>query len=171
MAIHDGMVAALAEECIDDVISWRRTILELPEIGFEEVKTAELSAQVLNRLGLEVMSGVAGTGIVATLRGGQPGPTVALRGRHGRPATAGGNGSSLSPRGCPGSCTRAWTRRPHCHAPWGRNSSRGSARSEGQCQVPVPACGGAGRRSGSDDCSRRAPQPRRRRHIRSTPLA
>ncbi|MGB4338118.1 MAG: M20 family metallopeptidase [Bacillota bacterium] len=79
MAIHDGMVAALAEECIDDVISWRRTIHELPEIGFEEVKTAELSAQVLNRLGLEVMSGVAGTGIVATLRGGQPGPTVALR--------------------------------------------------------------------------------------------
>jgi hypothetical protein len=28
MAIHDGMVAALAEECIDDVISWRRTIHE-----------------------------------------------------------------------------------------------------------------------------------------------
>lgn len=73
------MVTALSQGCAGDVVAWRRQIHACPEIGFEEYKTAELAAQVLSQLGLEVKTGIAGTGIVATLRGALPGPTVALR--------------------------------------------------------------------------------------------
>ncbi len=79
MAIDDAVIAALSEGCASDVVAWRRQIHAHPETGFEEYKTAELAAQVLRHLGLEVHTGVAGTGIVATLRGALPGPTVGLR--------------------------------------------------------------------------------------------
>lgn len=79
MAIDDAVIAALSEGCARDVVAWRRQIHAHPETGFEEFRTAELAAQVLRHLGLEVQTGVAGTGIVATLRGALPGPTVGLR--------------------------------------------------------------------------------------------
>src|ERR1051325_9632754 len=61
------------------LIAWRRDIHEHPELGEQEVRTARLVAEHLRGLGLEVRSGVAQTGIVALLRGGKPGPVVALR--------------------------------------------------------------------------------------------
>lgn len=79
VAIDDATVAALSEECSTQVVQWRRQIHANPELGFEEFETAELSAEVLRRLGLDVQSGIASTGIVATLYGSHPGPTVALR--------------------------------------------------------------------------------------------
>lgn len=61
------------------VIAWRRQIHQNPELGNREVLTAQLVAAHLRSLGLEVRTGVAHTGVVALLRGGRPGPVVALR--------------------------------------------------------------------------------------------
>ncbi len=61
------------------VLVWRRDIHAHPELSNRETRTAELVAQHLRSLGLEVRTGVAKTGVVAVLRGGRPGPVVALR--------------------------------------------------------------------------------------------
>ncbi len=57
----------------------RHRIHENPELGNREFETARLVAQYLRDLGLEVDTGVAHTGVVAILRGGRPGPVVAVR--------------------------------------------------------------------------------------------
>lgn len=69
----------IADRLEPKVIEWRRDIHEHPELGNREVRTAALVAAHLKRLGYEVRTGVAKTGIVAVLRGGLPGPVVALR--------------------------------------------------------------------------------------------
>ena len=61
------------------VIAWRRDIHENPELGEQETRTATLVADHLRKLGLEVKTGVANTGVVAVLKGAKPGPVVALR--------------------------------------------------------------------------------------------
>lgn len=68
--------AAAIEE---KLIAWRRDIHEHPELGEQETRTAGLVAEHLKKLGLEVKTGVAKTGVVALLNGGKPGPVVALR--------------------------------------------------------------------------------------------
>jgi metal-dependent amidase/aminoacylase/carboxypeptidase family protein len=61
------------------LIAWRRDIHEHPELGEQETRTSALVAAHLTALGLDVKTGVAGTGVVAILKGGKPGPVVALR--------------------------------------------------------------------------------------------
>ncbi|HET9385741.1 MAG TPA: amidohydrolase [Gemmatimonadales bacterium] len=61
------------------VVAWRRDIHAHPELSNRETRTAELVANQLRSLGMEVRTGVAHTGVVAVLRGGKPGPVVALR--------------------------------------------------------------------------------------------
>jgi amidohydrolase len=61
------------------LIAWRRDIHENPELGEQENRTAGLVAGHLKSLGLEVKTGIAHTGVVAMLKGGKPGPVVALR--------------------------------------------------------------------------------------------
>lgn len=61
------------------VIEWRRDIHKNPELGNNEVRTAKMIADHLRSLGIEVTEGVAVTGVVGVLKGGKPGPTVALR--------------------------------------------------------------------------------------------
>jgi amidohydrolase len=61
------------------VTAWRRDIHEHPELSNREFRTARLVARHLEEIGLEVRSGVAHTGVVGVLRGGRPGPAVALR--------------------------------------------------------------------------------------------
>ena len=63
----------------DHLIAWRRDIHEHPELGEQETRTAGLVATHLSRLGLEVKTGIARTGVVGILKGGKPGPVVALR--------------------------------------------------------------------------------------------
>ena len=63
----------------DKLVGWRRDIHEHPELGDQETRTAALVATHLKALGLEVRTGVARTGVTGVLRGGLPGPTVALR--------------------------------------------------------------------------------------------
>jgi len=61
------------------VVAWRRDLHEHPELGNEETRTAALIAAQLKSLGIEVQTGVARTGVVGILKGGKPGPVVALR--------------------------------------------------------------------------------------------
>jgi len=61
------------------VVAWRRDIHAHPELSFEETRTAALVAEHLRSLGIEVQTGVGKTGVVGILRGGRPGPVVALR--------------------------------------------------------------------------------------------
>lgn len=60
-------------------IAWRRDIHQHPELSNREVRTSKLVADHLRSLGIEVRTGVAKTGVVGILRGGRPGPVVALR--------------------------------------------------------------------------------------------
>jgi amidohydrolase len=61
------------------MIGHRHTIHRYPELGNREFKTAELVTGHLKRLGLEVRTGIAHTGVVGVLRGKLPGPVVAVR--------------------------------------------------------------------------------------------
>jgi amidohydrolase len=70
---------ALTSAELPKVIAWRRDIHEHPELSNRETRTAKLVADHLTRLGLEVQTGIAHTGVVALLKGGLPGPTVAVR--------------------------------------------------------------------------------------------
>jgi amidohydrolase len=61
------------------VVAWRRDIHQHPELGNREVRTAGIVAGHLKALGIEIRTGVAHTGVIGVLRGGKPGPVVALR--------------------------------------------------------------------------------------------
>lgn len=70
---------SLVRQVAPQVVAWRRALHAHPELSNQEHETAALVARELKSLGLEVRTGVAGTGVVAVLRGSRPGPTVALR--------------------------------------------------------------------------------------------
>src|SRR5690606_34208527 len=62
------------------VISWRRDIHAHPELSNREFRTAEKVTEHLRGLGLDqVTTGIAHTGVVGILKGGKPGPVIALR--------------------------------------------------------------------------------------------
>lgn len=70
------------DELMPDLIATRRDLHEHPELAFEEVRTSGIVAQRLQKLGLEVQTGVAKTGVVGFLRGGASKPgakTIAIR--------------------------------------------------------------------------------------------
>ena len=61
------------------VIDWRRDIHEHPELGNREVRTAALVTKHLKALGMDVQTNVGVTGVLGVLKGGLPGPVIALR--------------------------------------------------------------------------------------------
>lgn len=61
------------------VIEWRRHFHQHPELSNREVKTAAFVAEHLKKLGIEVQTGVAKTGVIGLLKTGKPGPVIALR--------------------------------------------------------------------------------------------
>src|ERR1700694_3582763 len=70
------------DELVPDLIATRRDLHEHPELAFEEVRTSGIVAQRLQKLGLEVQTGVAKTGVIGYLRGGASKPgakTIAIR--------------------------------------------------------------------------------------------
>ena len=72
----DRRTAAIA----DKVTGWRHDIHQHPELGYAEKRTSALVAAHLRSLGIEVQENVGGIpGVVGVLKGGKPGPTVALR--------------------------------------------------------------------------------------------
>jgi amidohydrolase len=76
----DTAVAAAAERIEPRIVAWRRDIHANPELGNREVRTAKIVAAHLRALGFDsVREKVAHTGVVGVLKGGRPGPVVALR--------------------------------------------------------------------------------------------
>ena len=73
-------VKAAIDERRDWLIDIARTILDNPEPGFHEVKTSRYVSEKLDELRIAHESGIALTGIKGYLRGGRPGPTVAVIG-------------------------------------------------------------------------------------------
>ncbi|WP_019640529.1 M20 metallopeptidase family protein [Paenibacillus fonticola] len=63
----------------EEIISLRRHLHQYPELGFQEFITSQYVASYLEQLGLKVQRGVAGTGVVALLETGRPGPCIAVR--------------------------------------------------------------------------------------------
>lgn len=68
----------VCKHLIKDAIAWRRDFHSAPELGFEELRTSERVAQLLESFDIEVHRGLGGTGVVGTLRTGD-GPTIGIR--------------------------------------------------------------------------------------------
>ena len=67
------------EPLMKKVVEWRHDLHQFPELSNREFKTSKKVENHLRSLGLEVTTGIAHTGVVAILKGGKPGPLVALR--------------------------------------------------------------------------------------------
>jgi len=74
-----SLIDQRAKDIEAKVVAWRRDFHEHPELSNREFRTSKIVAEHLQALGLEVHTGVAHTGVVGVLRGGKPGPVVALR--------------------------------------------------------------------------------------------
>ena len=83
LAAQDSQEAQVEEALAgiqDTIIRLREHIHQYPELGNREFRTAELVANHLRSLGFdEVRTDIAHTGVVGILRGGRPGPVVAVR--------------------------------------------------------------------------------------------
>jgi amidohydrolase len=77
-AVQDGLGADRAS-LEPELIETRRTVHRNPELAFAEHRTAELVADRLRAIGYEPRVGVGGTGVIADLDGGRPGPTLLIR--------------------------------------------------------------------------------------------
>ncbi|HWM89950.1 MAG TPA: M20/M25/M40 family metallo-hydrolase, partial [Thermoanaerobaculia bacterium] len=62
-----------------EIVEIRHRLHQNPELSNRETQTAALVADYLKKLGLEVRTGIAKTGVVGILKGGKPGPVVAVR--------------------------------------------------------------------------------------------
>lgn len=61
------------------IVTWRRYLHQRPELGFQEQLTAEFVAKKLQEWGINHETGIAKTGIVATIVGNGKGPVLAIR--------------------------------------------------------------------------------------------
>lgn len=78
----DSLNEAIADQVdavTERVVAWRRDIHANPELSNREFRTSALVAEHLRSLGIDVQTGVAHTGVVGVLKGGKPGPVIALR--------------------------------------------------------------------------------------------
>ena len=72
-------IGRLAREAEPGLVEIRRDLHAHPELAFEEHRTASLIARELTRLGIDHQTGVGQTGVVGTIPGGRPGPTLVIR--------------------------------------------------------------------------------------------
>ena len=79
LAQSDADLAAATARLAPRMVEIRHDLHLNPELGNHETRTAGIIAAELTRLGLEVRTGVAHTGVIGILRGGKPGPVVAVR--------------------------------------------------------------------------------------------
>jgi hippurate hydrolase len=75
----DGLEREVREGFGEKIVALRREIHREPELGFDTEKTAAKVLAALDGLPLEIQTGVAENGVVATLEGEGDGPTVGLR--------------------------------------------------------------------------------------------
>lgn len=72
-------IEAAAAKVMPQVVEWRRYLHQHPELGNREFETSKMVAEQLRKLGIEVRTGIAKTGVVGILKGSQPGPVIGLR--------------------------------------------------------------------------------------------
>jgi amidohydrolase len=75
----DERIAALTREIAPGLIPIRRDLHQHAELSLQETRTAALVSEYFTKLGLEVRTGIGGTGVLGILRGGKPGPVVGMR--------------------------------------------------------------------------------------------
>ncbi len=73
-------VRAATDRLAPELIAIREDIHSHPELGLRETRTSALVADYFRKLGLDVRTGYAKTGVIGILKGGKPGPIVAMRG-------------------------------------------------------------------------------------------
>ena len=73
MEIHDSV-----QKRHEEMTGWRRELHSRPELAFQEKWTSDFVAEKLESFGLPIHRGLAGTGVVATLKNGE-GPSIGLR--------------------------------------------------------------------------------------------
>jgi amidohydrolase len=74
-----GEIDTATARLMPKIIEWRRHLHQNPELGNREVNTAKYVETHLRKLGIEVRTGIAKTGVVGILKGSQPGPVIGLR--------------------------------------------------------------------------------------------
>lgn len=79
VVLQNPRVDEATARILPEITTIRHTLHQNPELGNREVETARLVATYLRRLGFQVDTGIAYTGVVAVLKGGKPGPVVAVR--------------------------------------------------------------------------------------------
>src|SRR6188768_4283137 len=72
-------IDAAAAKVMPKVVEWRRFLHQHPELSNREVNTAKFVADELRKLGIEVRTGIAKTGVVGILKGAGAGPVIGLR--------------------------------------------------------------------------------------------
>jgi amidohydrolase len=77
--IDPASIDAAVSKVEPQVIEWRRDLHAHPELSNRETRTSGIVAKQLRALGMEVKTGIGLTGVAGLLRGGRPGPTIALR--------------------------------------------------------------------------------------------
>lgn len=77
--MYEEKIRKISEEINEELIKIRRDIHAHPEIGFHEERTSGLIAAELQKLGIEVKTKVAGTGVIGILKGRETGKTIMLR--------------------------------------------------------------------------------------------
>jgi len=78
-ATQRSEVAAAGKAMQQQVIDWRRHFHQYPELSNREEQTAKRVAEELRKLGLQPRTGIAHHGVTAVIKGGKPGPRIALR--------------------------------------------------------------------------------------------
>jgi amidohydrolase len=78
-AQSDAEIRSAVDKAAPRMIEIREDLHRHPELGNQETRTAGIITAELKRLGLEVRTGVATTGVIGVLRGAKPGPVVAIR--------------------------------------------------------------------------------------------
>lgn len=75
----EDIVDLQLEQLFPKMMNWRRHLHQYPELSFHERVTSSWIATQLSELGIAVQTGVGGHGLIATIKGDQPGPVIALR--------------------------------------------------------------------------------------------
>lgn len=79
LAAQQEKIDAAVDRFASQIVRMRENIHQHPELGNRETATAKMVADHLRSLGMEVREGIAYTGVVGLLKGGRPGPVVAVR--------------------------------------------------------------------------------------------
>jgi amidohydrolase len=83
IATSGAAAAATAQQLVEpelkQITAWRRDLHEHPELSNREVRTSKLIADELKKLGYDVRTGIAHNGVTGVLKGGKPGPRLAIR--------------------------------------------------------------------------------------------